>query len=192
EGEVRMSDENKPRRLRATFRNAVVWGIGWGTLGTAVATIMRLSDSIPLPNALLDGIGMGIRIGIVGGIVGAAFATFISSAHRGKRLSEINWVRFGLGGLILAGLFVPFALETMSILTGGGFVPFGLVGDDMIFSALFGGITAAGTMKLAQLDEEKNPVTIQELLERMESQSIGAGEAADMATRQRERAAVGR
>ena len=120
---------------------------------------------------------MGVRIGVVGGIVGAAFAAFITLAYRDKRLSEINWVRFGVGGAIFAGLFLPLFLETMSILTGGGPVAWHLIDGDALMAAVFGGITAAGTMKLAQHDEVKNPVTVQELLERMESQSLDAGEA---------------
>ena len=183
-----MSNESKPSRLRAIFKNAVVWGAGWGALGTAVASVMRLNDNISFPIALLDGLGMGIRIGFVGALVGAAFAGFISFAYRGKRLSEINWLRFGAGGLILGGLFVPAFLEAMSLLTGGGLVPFNLIGDDMLYSALFGGITAAGTMKLAQLDEEKNPVTVQELLERMEQQSLATDDATRISIEQRLRA----
>lgn len=170
-----MSDENKPRRLRAIFKNAVTWGAVWGALGTAVAAIFRLSDNIPFGNAILDGIGMGIRIGLVGALAGAAFSTFISLAYRGKNLRDISWVRFGIGGAILAGAFVPAWMETMSILTGGGLVPLRFITDDIVYSTLFGGITAAGTMLLAQRDEEKNPVTVQELLERMEQQSLGAG-----------------
>ena len=61
-----MSDENKPSRLRGIFKNAVVWGAGWGVLGTAVASIIRLTDNLPLWQAILDGIGMGVRIGVVG------------------------------------------------------------------------------------------------------------------------------
>src|SRR5215212_10041778 len=142
-----MSDK-KPGRLRATFKNAVVWGIGWGVVGTAVSAIRRLSDNIAPLNSLLDGIGMGVRIGVVGGIVGAAFAAFITLAYRDKRLSEINWVRFGVGGAIFAGLFLPLFLETMSILTGGGPVAWHLIDGDALMAAVFGGITAAGTMKL--------------------------------------------
>lgn len=184
-----MPDENKPSRLKAVFRNAVVWAVGWGALGTTWATLRRLGDNIQLPYAILDGVGMGVRIGIVGGIVGAAFATFIISEYKGKRLSEISWLKFGMGGMILAGLFVPVALETLSLLTGGGFVPLRLVTDDIVFSGLFGAITAAGTMKLAQMHEEKNPVTVQALLEQMETQSLGAGAASEITARERARAA---
>ena len=92
-------------------------------------------------------------------------------------LSEISWLRFGIGGAVLAGLFVPSFLQTMNLLTGGGLVPWSLVFDDAVYSGLFGGITAAGTMILAQRDEAKHPVTVEDLLERMERQSLAAGEA---------------
>ena len=172
-----MPGENRLTRLRATFRNSLVWGVAWGTFGSAVATVLRLIDKIPFGNALLDGLGMGIRIGFVGAIAGAAFFAFIGVAYRGKRLSEISWLRFGLGGAIVAGLFVPAFLQTMNLLTGGGLVPWHLVFDDLVLSALFGGITAAGTMILAQRDEAAHPVTVEELLDRMERESLGAGEA---------------
>ena len=172
-----MSNESRFPRLRGAFRNALVWGAAWGAFGTAVASAMRIIDKIPLGYALLDGLGMGIRIGVVGAIAGTAFFAFISLAYRGRRLSEISWLRFGVGGAVLAGLFVPSFLQTMNLLTGGDLVPWNLVFDDAVYSAVFGGITAAGTMILAQRDEAKHPVTVEDLLERMERQSLGAGEA---------------
>jgi len=185
-----MADNTVSRRLRGAFRNSLVWGAAWGALGTAVATVMRLGDKIPLFNAVLDGIGMGVRIGIGGAVAGAVFSTIVSVAYRGKKLSEISWVKFGLGGMVLAGMFVPGFLQTMHLLSDGSLMPFHLISDDMVYSALFGGITAAGTMKLAQIDEKKNPLTVQELLDRMETDSLAAGDATSYATSQRERAAV--
>ena len=174
-----MADESRFPRLRAAFRNAVVWGVGWGAFGTVVATAMRLADRIPLGGAILDGIGMGIRIGFMGALAGTAFFAYIAAAYRGKRLSEISWVRFGIGGFIVAGLFVPGALQMMNLLTGGTLVPWNLVLDDFVFSAFFGGITAAGTMILAQRDEAAHPITVEELLHRMENDSLGAGDAVE-------------
>ena len=184
-----MSDGKRFTRLRAGFRNSLVWGVIWGTLGTAVASVMRLIDKIPLGYALLDGLGMGIRIGVMGAITGAAFFAFISVAYRGKRLSEISWLRFGIGGAIVAGLFVPGFLQTMNLISGGGLVPWRLVSDDFVFAALFGGITAAGTMILAQRYEAAHPVTVQELLDRMERESLGAGEATGYRKPERSRSA---
>jgi hypothetical protein len=172
-----MPNENRFTRLRAGFRNSLVWGVVWGGFGTAVASAMRLIDKIPLGHALLDGLGMGIRIGVMGAIAGAVFFTYIGLAYRGKRLSEISWVRFGIGGAIVAGVFVPAFLQMMNLLSGGALVPWHLVFDDAVYSALFGGITAAGTMLLAQHDEAAHPVTVEQLLERMERESLGAGEA---------------
>src|SRR6187549_3125569 len=112
-----MSNETSSKRLRGVFKNALVWGTVWGALGSAVATVFRLTDNIPFPGALLDGIGMGIRIGVVGAIAGAVFATYVGLAYRGKILSEINWLKFGLGGFVLAGVLVPTFLQAMNVLT---------------------------------------------------------------------------
>ena len=95
--------------------------------------------------------------------------------YRGKRLSEISWVRFGIGAAVLTGLFVPAFLQTMNLVSGGELVPWSLVFDDLVFSAVFGGVTAAGTMLLAQRHEAAHPVTVHELLERMERDVLGEG-----------------
>lgn len=170
-----MSDNAKPSRRRGLFKNSLVWGAAWGTLGFGVATLMRLGDKIPFVNAVLDGVGMGIRIGVMGAIAGAVFSTFISLAYRGKNLSEISWVRFGLGGLVLAGVFVPGFLQTMHFLSDGTLMPWNLISDDFVYSALFGGITAAGTMKLAQHGEALNPETPPDSFDRIEQNSLNAG-----------------
>jgi hypothetical protein len=68
-------------------------------------------------------------------------------------------------------------------------VPWHLVLDDSIYSALFGGITAAGTMILAQRDEAAHPVTVEELLDRMERESLGAGGATGYRKAERTRSA---
>jgi len=172
-----MASEARFPRLRAALRNAAVWAVGWGGLGTVVASAMRIADKIPLGGALIDGLGMGIRIGVMGAIAGTAFFAYIAAAYRGKRLSDISWIRFGIGGAIVCGLFVPLFLQTMNVLTGGSLVPWNLVWDDSVFSALFGGITAAGTMLLAQRHEAAYPVTVEDLLDRMEQQSLSPGEA---------------
>ena len=184
-----MPDKNRFPRLRATFRNSLVWGVAWGSFGTGVAFVMRLIDKIPFGYALLDGLGMGIRIGVMGAIASAAFFAFISVAYRGKRLSEISWLRFGAGGAIVAGLFVPGFLQTMNLLSGDGLVPWHLVLDDCLLSIFFGGITAAGTMILAQRDEAAHPVTVEQLLDRMEQGSLGPGEASQYRKAERARSA---
>lgn len=171
-----MSGEKKFARLRGAFRNSLVWGVVWGTFGTVVATAMRLSDNISFGSAVIDGLGMGIRTGVIGAISGAAFFAYMIVAYRGKLLSEISWRRFGNGGAIVAGVFVPAFLQTMNFLSGTGLVPWHLVSDDLVLAALFGGITAAGTVIIAQRDEAAHPVTVQELLERMDAKRLAPAE----------------
>ena len=173
--EISMSDESKFKRVRAVFKNAVVWGVTWGALGSAFAALMRLGDNIPFGFAILDGIGMGIRIGFGGALAGAAFSAFISLAYRGKKITEISAARFGLGGALFAGAFIPVWMQSMSLLTGGGFVPFNLINTDIIYSSLFGGITAAGTILLAQRDAARNPSIEPDILAGDDRAPLNAG-----------------
>ncbi len=138
---------------------------------------------------LRNSLAWGVAWGTFGSVVATAFFAFISVAYRGKRLSEINWLRCGVGGAVVAGLFVPTFLQTMNLLSGGGLVPWHLVLDDSVYSALFGGITAAGTMILAQRDEAAHPVTVQQLLDRMERESLGAASATGYRRAERSRSA---
>jgi hypothetical protein len=78
-------------------------------------------------------------------------------------------------------------LEALNLFTGGGIVPWNLVADDFFLSAFFGGITAAGTMLLAQRNEAAHPVTVEELLDRMERESLDGGPTAQYQNAQRER-----
>ena len=100
-------------------------------------------------------------------------------------------MRFGIGGAVLAGLFVPAWMQAMNLLTGGGLVPFNLISDDILLSTVFGGITAAGTIILAKRDEAKNPVAEGEM-DRMATESLGPGETPVYATRERSKATESR
>jgi hypothetical protein len=138
------------RRLRGALGNAVVWGAGWASLALAVFAALKVTGILPASVHLLDAIGMSVKFGFMGGIAGGAFSAFIGVVYRGRRLSEISPVRFGIGGGLMAGIFVPAFLQTMNLLSGGGLVPMGLVADDALWSAVFGAVVAGGSLKLAQ------------------------------------------
>jgi hypothetical protein len=138
------------RRLRAAVGNAVVWGAGWSALGFAAFTVLKVAGALPDSAHWLDAILLAARFGIIGGVAGAAFSAFIGVLYRGRRLSDLGAVRFGIAGAVLAGLFVPVFFQTMNVLTGDGMVPMGLVLDDVPWAALFGGVAAGVSLKLAQ------------------------------------------
>ena len=136
------------RRLAGALRNGVVWGAAWFGLAMAGFGVLWLVKDNPV--SLLDAIGMSIRIGIVGGLTGGAFAAFISFFYRGKRLSDISPVRFGIGGGIVALAFMMAWLGLGNLLTGGSVPPWQDINSDLFYATLFGGIAAGASMWLAQ------------------------------------------
>lgn len=148
-----MNIESIIRRMTGAVKNAVVWGTAWFIFAMAVFGVAHISGVGPAHVSLLDAIGMSIRVGVMGGITGGAFSGFISLFYRGRRLSDINWVRFGIGGGIVGGLFVSTFLVAANVLTGGGLPALHNIFDDIVIATSFGGATAAATMWLAQRAE---------------------------------------
>jgi hypothetical protein len=155
-----MDSDNIFRRLRGAVGNAVVWGLGWTTLGLVVAAAGKVAGVFPL--SWLDTIGVAVRFGIVGGIAGGAFSLAIGLLYRGRRVSELSPVRFGIGGGIVAGVFVPAFLQAMNLLSGGGMIAMKYVLDDGLWSALFGAVAAGGSVLLAQRARTRLPVASQD------------------------------
>ncbi|HET7550648.1 MAG TPA: hypothetical protein VFK04_05115 [Gemmatimonadaceae bacterium] len=180
------------RRVTGAAKNAVVWGAAWFILAMAVFGVSHATGVGPAHVSLLDAIGMSIRVGVMGGITGGAFSAFIGTFYRGRRLSEINWVRFGIGGAVVGGSFVAAFLVSANLLTGGGLPALGNIFDDIIIGTGFGGATAAATMWLAQRAERVSGGSDDEIehqeLERLEGADPLANLAARVA-RQHERGA---
>lgn len=130
------------RRLRGALGNALIWGAAWAGLGFVAATLFS--------GSVLSGLVLGVKFGIFGGITGVAFSIVVPLVYQGRRLSSISPVRFGLFGGIVAGVFAPLFMQTMNVLGGDGLIAWGLVLDDVPFTALFGGLAAGGSLWLAQ------------------------------------------
>ena len=136
------------RRMRGAFGNALVWGAGWFVAALVMFATLRVIGIITGPwENVIEFAG---KAGIVGGIAGGAFSSVIGVLYCGRRLSEISWVCFGIGGAVITGLFVPVFFQAMNLLSGDGMVPMALVLDDALLTAVFGGVAAGGSLKLAQ------------------------------------------
>jgi MFS family permease len=152
-----MSDSRFPPR-RAVLRNAMAWGIAWSAAaGAIVAAIARFDaspgiESLPerLGMALLSGIAWGVRFGVVGAAMGAVFAVVVRLGYRGRRLADIDPLRFALLGALVGGAGVPLFLQAMNVLSGDGPLAWRLVGDDAGWAAVFGAVAAAGSILLAR------------------------------------------
>lgn len=102
-----MAAGNIVRRLRGVLGNALVWGGGWFAATFAVLATLRVFGFAPAESSWGDALRFALRSGVMGAIAGTAFSSFIALRYRGRRLSEISWVRFGIGGAVVTGLFVP-------------------------------------------------------------------------------------
>ena len=145
------------RRLRGAVGNALVWGAGWFVAGLALFATLRVVGVLPASFSWVEVVEYAVRAGIVGVAAGGAFSIVIGLLYRGRPLSEIGWVRFGIAGGVVTGVFVPLFLQAMNLLSGDGLVPWELVLDDGVWTAVFGGVAAGGTLKLAQLAESELP-----------------------------------
>jgi hypothetical protein len=190
-----MNVENIVRRVRGAVKNAMVWGVAWSTFGMATFLALRAIGVIPATLSALDGLGMSLRLGVMGGITGGAFSGFIALFYRGRRLSDISWVRFGIGGGVVAGVFVLGFLSTIRWLTGDGPLSLQDLGTDGLLAAAFGGAAAGASMWLAQRAERAERAEVlpggrEDELEHLEAGDPFASAGAKDA-RQRERRASG-
>ena len=156
-----MNADKMSRRLRGAIGKAFVWGAGWSVLAIAAFAVLKVGGFLSEGVIWLDALGIAARLGIAGGVAGGAFSLAIGTLYRGRRLSEMSAVRFGIGGGLMAGLGVPLFLETMSLLSGGGLIPLEYVLGDGVLAGLFGAIAAGGSLKLAQRAEPLLPETVQ-------------------------------
>ena len=62
-----------------------------------------------------------------------------------------------MGGAVM-GIFVPLFMQSMNIVFGDGPIACNLIDTDVIWSAIFGTVTAGGSLRLAQYAEKKLPV----------------------------------
>lgn len=151
-----MSGEKRFRRLlRGAFRNALVWGAGFAAFTFPTYLILRLAGSLPDSTHWLDPFVYAPRFGFIGFVAGAAFSVLVSLLYRGRKLSEISWVRFGVVAGVATAVFVPLFLQTMNVISGGP-IPWRYVVDDT-FLGVFGAVAAAGSLKLGQLADKWFP-----------------------------------
>lgn len=150
--------DTRSRQLRAVLRTAALWGAAWTVAGGTIVFALALFD---LPNgagslvqrlgtAIVSAMAWGVRFGIAGLVIGAAFAGLIRFGYRGRRLADIHPARFTLLGAVIGGVGVPLYLQMMNVLSGGGPIAWSLVTDDAMWAAPFGAVVAAGTILLAR------------------------------------------
>lgn len=136
--------------LKGLARNAVLWGIGWGILAVGVSTALWALGLLEPQISWIDTVGMSIKVGVMGGIASVAFALAIRVFYRGRRLADINPLKFAVLGGAATGIFVPLFMQTMNLLSGGNLVPWHLIRGDIATATVFGALVAGASLTLAQ------------------------------------------
>ena len=146
------------RLLRAALRSALTWGAAWALAGGALMAVLGLFDPDPgieslverVGLALISGVAWGVRFGLAGAVIGTAFFGVIRLGYRGRRLADIDPLRFAMLGAVLGGVGVPLYLQAMNVLTDGSPIAWGLVTDDAVWASVFGAAVAGGSILLAR------------------------------------------
>jgi hypothetical protein len=141
------------RRLRAILLNGLVWGGTWFVGITIMVTLARIFD--PPPPGTVPEAGEGWFLAASGGLLlflgGCAFATVVTFLLRGRKLHELSWQRFGLGGGVIAGIVFPAFISMMRMFAGNPMLEVTKILSTLLFGFIGGSVLAAGTLKLAQV-----------------------------------------
>ena len=164
---------DRSRPLKAVLWNALTWGAAWGIAGGAIAAVLSLFAPGPgvaslthrIGSALFAGLLWGVRFGVAGAAIGTAFAAVVRLRYLGRRLADINPVRFALLGAVVGGVGVPLFLQLMNVLSGDGPVAWRLVLDDARWASVFGAVAAASSIMLARRAESLPDAPRQDRLE---------------------------
>lgn len=144
------------RRLRGAVGNALVWGGAWFVSALAIFGVLRLIG-VAQSGSLEGAVRAAAMFAVMGTIAGGVFSMFIGLRYRGRRLSEISWVRFGISGGIVTGLFVPSFIVVMRFLSSDPFLPVRFLLFNGAVGAVLGGVAAGATLKLAQVGDKFLP-----------------------------------
>lgn len=138
------------RLVRGTVKNVLVWGIGWTVLGFGATLVRMMFGQIGAPTSLSGAMVWGFKIGLGGGIAGAAFSAYIAYAYRRRSIQGISWLKFGIGGALATVLSITAFLQGASLLSGSGLIPWRYMQSTTAMFAVFGFCVAAASIKVAQ------------------------------------------
>lgn len=136
------------RKIRGAIGNALTWAAAWFGGSFLAFGALSVTGLIP-PMGLGILLRLALSVGITGFFAGTGFSLFLGTAHRHHRLEDLRAGRIALGGAIVSGLVAP-ALSIAVMGFGAPGIGFGFLAANAMGAAVFGGLTAGGTVALAQ------------------------------------------
>lgn len=157
------------RRIRGAIGLGLTWAAAWFGAGMLLLLVVGPDAAdVPFP----------VGFGMLGFLAGVAFSGVLGLIEGRRRFDQMSMRRFAtwgaLAGLVFAALFVGI----VAVLEGGGLPIFTL---GIVF-ALAGATTAAGTLALARMSEDRELIDATDevdevgLSEREERELLGGGD----------------
>jgi hypothetical protein len=165
-------------RMRGIVGNAMVWSVGWAVLGFGTQLILRSTGVIEAPVSVPEAAIVGLKVGVGGGIAGAAFSAFIAFAYRNRRLQDISWAKFGVGSAVMTALSITGFVQSASLLGGGNLIEWKYMHPTLEIFTAFGFSAAALSMKVAQAAARREALAFGD----SQSAELGSGAAAETVT----------
>ena len=136
------------RKIRGAIGNAATWAVAWfGGSFVAFGALGLLGVVPPIGLGVL--VRLALNVGVTGFLAGAGFSLFLGTTYRDRRLEDLKAGSIALRGAAVAGLVAP-ALSTVAVGLGASGIGIGFLAANAIGAAVFGGLTAGGTVVLAQ------------------------------------------
>ena len=135
------------RQLRAIARNGLVWGGAWFV---GIMTLATTADLLEGRGFRLSGWELAVPGSLLFALAGIAFSSVIAMALRGRRLTDLHWLRFGLAGGAVSFVVLPTLISTLRFIAGDDPLPLTKLLGTGALGFVFGSIAAAGTLRLAQ------------------------------------------
>jgi hypothetical protein len=136
------------RRIRGAIGNALTWAAAWFGGSLALLGALGLAGLVP-PIGLGMLLRLSLNVGITGFLAGTGFSLFLGTRYGNHQLEDLRVGRVALWGTALSGLLAP-ALSIVTMRFGASGIGLGFLAASAIGAGIFGGLTAGGTIALAQ------------------------------------------
>ena len=136
------------RKIRGAIGNAVTWAVAWFAGSFVAFGALGLLGVVP-PIGLGVLVRLAVSVGLTGFLAGAGFSLLLGTTYRNHRLDDLRAGSIALRGAAVAGLLAP-ALGTVAVGLGASGLGIGFLVANALGAALFGGLSAGGTVVLAQ------------------------------------------
>ncbi len=138
------------QRLRGAVGNAVVWSVGWLLAGVAIISVVY-ALGLAGGRTFLESAGSAASsFAVLGFLAGGAFSIYLGSVGRRKQLHELRAGRTAVVAGLLTAVSVPLFRIGLEALGLSFIVPIEVVLLTSVLPGVLGGLTAFGTIRVAQ------------------------------------------